>query len=52
MFIMTGDGKEICYAIKFTIKTTNNETKYEALLAGLTIAEVLGAREIDVQVDS
>lgn len=39
-------------AIKLAFKTTNNKTKYEALLAGLLEVEMLGATKVEVRVDS
>ncbi|XP_041003985.1 uncharacterized protein Mb2253c-like [Juglans microcarpa x Juglans regia] len=48
-----GDSRhEHHYMVKLTAKTTNNEAKYEALVAGLSIAEALGVTEVKVKVDS
>ncbi|GKE32561.1 reverse transcriptase domain-containing protein [Tanacetum coccineum] len=33
------EGKEYTYALRFEFETTNNEAEYEALLAGLRIAQ-------------
>ena len=38
--------------VKLAFKTTNNEAKYEALLAGLSMAEALGATEVEVKSNS
>ncbi|GJV35711.1 reverse transcriptase domain-containing protein [Tanacetum coccineum] len=37
---------------RWTFETTNNEAKYEALIAGLRIAEKLGVKNLEVNVDS
>ena len=36
-------GEVVAYALCFKFFTTNNETKYEALIAGLKIAKEVGA---------
>ncbi|GJY76408.1 reverse transcriptase domain-containing protein [Tanacetum coccineum] len=43
---------EYTYAIRLNIPSTNNEAKYEALLAGLRIAEKMKVRTLKVKVDS
>lgn len=40
------DGTNVEYALRFQFKTTNNEAEYEALLAGLRLAQDLGAKKI------
>lgn len=35
--------------IKLKFKTTNNEVEYETLLARLTMAEILGAKQVDIR---
>lgn len=44
--IMSNEGREYNYIIQLAFKTTNNEVEYKALLAGLTIAMSLGAKEM------
>lgn len=39
-------------AIRCNFKTTNNEVEYEALIAELTLAKVLGVRVLMVKSDS
>ncbi|XP_076940930.1 uncharacterized protein LOC143610291 [Bidens hawaiensis] len=46
------DDQEFTYAIKQNFKSTNNEAKYEALLAGLRIARKLRVRFLEARVDS
>nr|GEV05671.1 hypothetical protein [Tanacetum cinerariifolium] len=45
-------GIEYTYALRFTFPSTNNEAKYEALLAGLRIARQMSISNIEVKVDS
>ncbi|GJX73192.1 reverse transcriptase domain-containing protein [Tanacetum coccineum] len=37
LMVVSLEGKEYTYALRFEFKTTNNKTEYEALLAGLRI---------------
>ncbi|XP_062158742.1 uncharacterized protein LOC133866220 [Alnus glutinosa] len=46
------DGEKFQYAIKLDFVTTNNEAEYEAVLAGLSIAREIGARNIEIRSDS
>ncbi|XP_076959163.1 uncharacterized protein LOC143635161 [Bidens hawaiensis] len=50
--ITNPEGQHFTYAIRLEFKSTNNEAEYEALLAGLRIAKKLGARHLEVHVDS
>ncbi|KAM1838073.1 hypothetical protein ACFX14_019788 [Malus domestica] len=36
------------YALRFKFKASNNEAEYEALLAGLRLAQHLGVKQIDI----
>ncbi|GKB27338.1 reverse transcriptase domain-containing protein [Tanacetum coccineum] len=45
-------GTEYTYAIRLNFASTNNEAEYEALLAGLRIAEKMKVRALKVKVDS
>nr|GEX55131.1 reverse transcriptase domain-containing protein [Tanacetum cinerariifolium] len=45
-------GIEYTYALRLTFPSTNNEAKYEALLAGLRIARQMNISNIEVKVDS
>ncbi|GJV27727.1 reverse transcriptase domain-containing protein [Tanacetum coccineum] len=40
------------YALRFQFEATNNEAEYEALIAGLRIAEKMGIQNLEVKVDS
>ncbi|XP_076957280.1 uncharacterized protein LOC143632732 [Bidens hawaiensis] len=50
--LINPDGQEFTYAIKLNFKSTNNEAKYEAFLAGLRIVKKLGVKFLEAQVDS
>lgn len=43
---------EVSYAISFEFKAANNQTKYEAFIAGLKLALVLRAEKLKVRTDS
>ncbi|GJS67835.1 reverse transcriptase domain-containing protein [Tanacetum coccineum] len=45
-------GKEYTYALRFEFETTNNEAKYEALLAGLQIAQEMEIAKVAIFLDS
>lgn len=45
-------GKERHYAIRLAFKMTNSKVEYETLLAKLSVAEALGAVEVEVRTDS
>jgi ribonuclease HI len=41
--VVTLEAKELCSSFKLEFKTTNNETEYEVVIAGLGIALEMGA---------
>ncbi|GJY98424.1 reverse transcriptase domain-containing protein [Tanacetum coccineum] len=43
---------EFTYALRFQFEATNNEAEYEALIAGLRMAEKIGVQNLEVNVDS
>nr|GEW43852.1 reverse transcriptase domain-containing protein [Tanacetum cinerariifolium] len=43
---------EFTYALRFRFDATNNEAEYEALIAGLRIAEQMGVKNLQKNVDS
>ncbi|GJY34520.1 reverse transcriptase domain-containing protein [Tanacetum coccineum] len=45
-------GMEFTYALRFKFDATNNEAEYEALIAGLRIAEQMGVKNLQANVDS
>ena len=50
--ILDGQGKVIEKISKYIGEATNNQAEYKALIAGLTKARELGARELEVFLDS
>ena len=50
--IQAPEGDEIRCIIRLDFPTTNNEAKYEALVAGLDIAKATGAENVVVYCDS
>ncbi|GJX90747.1 reverse transcriptase domain-containing protein [Tanacetum coccineum] len=45
-------GMKFTYALRFRFDATNNEAEYEALIAGLRIAEQMGVKNLQANVDS
>ena len=45
-------GVESAHCLRFEFRATNNETEYEALLAGLKVAKELGAQHLAIKSDS
>ncbi|XP_076910525.1 uncharacterized protein LOC143568201 [Bidens hawaiensis] len=52
LILVSPEGIELTYAIWLGFPSTNNEAEYEALLAGLRIAEGVKAKRIRAHVDS
>ncbi|CAL8098920.1 unnamed protein product [Prunus armeniaca] len=52
LVLTTPDGSKIEYALRFNFRTSNNEAEYEALLAGLWLAQSMSARQISIHSDS
>nr|GEU92837.1 hypothetical protein [Tanacetum cinerariifolium] len=52
LIIRNPKGMEFTYALKFRFNATNNEAEYEALIAGLRIAEQIGIKNLQENVDS
>ncbi|GKD57296.1 reverse transcriptase domain-containing protein, partial [Tanacetum coccineum] len=46
------EGVEFTYAMRFKFEATNNEAEYEVLIAGLRIAEQMGVKNLQANVDS
>nr|GEY89733.1 reverse transcriptase domain-containing protein [Tanacetum cinerariifolium] len=45
------EGMEFTYALRFRFDATNNEAEYEALIAGIRIAEQMGVKNLQANVD-
>ncbi|GKA57156.1 reverse transcriptase domain-containing protein [Tanacetum coccineum] len=52
LMVVSPEGKEYAYALRFEFETTNNVAEYEALLSGLRIAKEMEIRELIIFVDS
>ncbi|GJT88349.1 reverse transcriptase domain-containing protein [Tanacetum coccineum] len=52
LMLVIPEGKEYTYALRFEFETTNNEAEYEALLAGLGIAEEMEIKNLAIFIDS
>ncbi|GJT26465.1 reverse transcriptase domain-containing protein [Tanacetum coccineum] len=52
LILTSSEGMEFTYALRFGFEATNNEAEYEALIAGLRIAEQIGIKSLQANVDS
>ncbi|GJR24699.1 reverse transcriptase domain-containing protein [Tanacetum coccineum] len=52
LILTNPEGAEFTYAMRFRFEATNNEAEYEALIAGLRIAEEMGVKNLQANVDS
>ncbi|GJR21357.1 reverse transcriptase domain-containing protein [Tanacetum coccineum] len=52
LILTNPEGVECTYAMRFRFEATNNEAEYEALIVGLRIAEQLGVKNLQANVDS
>ncbi|GJY09714.1 reverse transcriptase domain-containing protein [Tanacetum coccineum] len=52
LILTNPEGVEFTYAMRFRFEATNNEAEYEALIAGLWIAEQMGVKNLQANVDS
>ncbi|GKC31768.1 reverse transcriptase domain-containing protein [Tanacetum coccineum] len=52
LILTNPEGMEFTYALRFRFDATNNEAEYEALIAGLKIAEQMGLKNLQANVDS
>ncbi|GKB73272.1 reverse transcriptase domain-containing protein [Tanacetum coccineum] len=52
LILTNPEGAEFTYALRFSFEATNNEAEYEALIAGLRIAEEIGVKNLQENVDS
>ncbi|GJU53089.1 reverse transcriptase domain-containing protein [Tanacetum coccineum] len=52
LIITNPEGTEFTYALRFRFNASNNEAKYEALIAGLRIAGQMGVENLQANVDS
>jgi hypothetical protein len=52
LILVSTEGIELTYALRCNFKSSNNETEYEALLAGLRLARDIKVKNIRAHVDS
>ncbi|GJR85834.1 reverse transcriptase domain-containing protein [Tanacetum coccineum] len=52
LILTNPEGMEFTYALRFRFDATNNEAGYEALIVGLRIAEQMGVKNLQANVDS
>nr|GEX81887.1 reverse transcriptase domain-containing protein [Tanacetum cinerariifolium] len=52
LILTSPEGEEFTYALRFEFDASNNEAEYEALMAGLRIAEQMSVKNLIVKVDS
>nr|GEW11754.1 reverse transcriptase domain-containing protein [Tanacetum cinerariifolium] len=52
LILTSPEGTKFTYALRFQFVAFNNEVEYEALIAGLRIAEQMGVQNVHVNVDS
>ncbi|GJW68623.1 reverse transcriptase domain-containing protein [Tanacetum coccineum] len=52
LIIKNPKGMEFTHALRFRFDATNNEAEYEALIAGFRIAEQMGIKNLQANVDS
>ncbi|XP_071913979.1 uncharacterized protein [Coffea arabica] len=52
LLLISPTGEELPYALRFDFRASNNESEYEALIAGMEMARKLGVRSIKVYSDS
>lgn len=46
------DREEVSYFLRLEFKATNNQAEYEALIAGLELAQAVRANRVKVRTDS
>ncbi|GJT04183.1 reverse transcriptase domain-containing protein [Tanacetum coccineum] len=52
LILTSPEGMEFTYTLRFGFEATNNKAEYEALIAGLRIAEQMGVKSLQANVDS
>ncbi|XP_021980502.1 uncharacterized protein LOC110876645 [Helianthus annuus] len=52
LMLISPDEIRLMYALRFDFECSNNEAEYETLLAGLRMAQSMGASRVDAYVDS
>lgn len=52
VILISLEGEEVSYAIKFEFKATNNQVEYEAFITGLKLVQALRAGKVKVWTNS
>ncbi|GKG36338.1 reverse transcriptase domain-containing protein, partial [Tanacetum coccineum] len=52
LILTNPEGAKFTYVLRFRFEATNNKAEYEALIAGLRIAEQMGVKNLQANVDS
>lgn len=52
VFLLSPEGVEVSYVIRFQFRATNNQVAYEAFIAELKLTLALRAEKVNVQIDS
>lgn len=52
VILISLEGEEVSYTIKFEFKATNNQAEYEAFIVGLKLAQALRAGKVKVWTNS
>ncbi|GJV28258.1 reverse transcriptase domain-containing protein [Tanacetum coccineum] len=52
LILINPEGMKFTYALRFRFDATKNEAEYEALISGLKIAEQMGVKNLQANVDS
>lgn len=52
VLLISPEGEEMAYALRFNFKATNNEAEYEALITGLKLAQSMQAQRVETFSDS
>jgi len=52
VMLLNPEGQDLRFPVKLNFFTTNNEAEYKAVIAGLSIAREVGAKNIEIQSDS
>nr|GFA29087.1 hypothetical protein [Tanacetum cinerariifolium] len=52
LILINPEGMEFTYALRFRFDATNNKAEYEALMVGLRIAEQMGVKNLQENMDS
>ena len=50
--LITPEGRSVYYALRLEFVATNNDSEYEALIAGMKLAKELGVKTLDICCDS